>query len=119
MSGKSEEITNTASKKKNRKKKFLLFSLHPRALSRPATFIPENLSFRTLVIRIEFFYFSHLLVDPLGHRRRVLREALGEPQGDLALGRLDRVGAVDDVAADAVFFFFEFFRVFFSGFFVE
>ena len=37
--------------------------------------------------------------------RGVLGQALGEPERDLALGRLDGVGAVDDVAADAVFFF--------------
>ena len=46
--------------------------------------------------------------------RGVLGQALGEPERDLALGRLDGVGAVDDVAADAVFFLkknFEFFKV--------
>lgn len=46
-----------------------------------------------------------LLVDPLGHVRGVLGQPLGEPERDLALGSLDGVGAVDDVAADAVLFF--------------
>ena len=55
-----------------------------------------------------------LLVDPLGHGGGVLGQALGEPQRDLALGGLDGVGAVDDVAADAVIFCeFSIFRVFF------
>lgn len=35
-----------------------------------------------------------LLVDPVGGRELVLRDALGEPEGDLLLAVLDRVGAV-------------------------
>ncbi len=39
------------------------------------------------------------LVDPVGRRELVLGNALGEPEGDLLLAVLDRVGAVADVGA--------------------
>lgn len=35
-----------------------------------------------------------LLVNPVGRRELVLRDALGEPESDLLLAVLDRVGAV-------------------------
>ena len=41
-----------------------------------------------------------LLVDLVVDGARPLVEALGEPEGDLLVGRLDGVRAVDDVAAN-------------------
>ena len=108
-----EEITNRGgeedSKTEKKKKSFLslssFFFLSPLARS----FIPPLPQPPCFFSSFRLPYpnrFLSLLVDPLGHGGGVLGQALGEPQRDLALGGLDGVGAVDDVAADAVFEFF-------------
>ena len=93
---------------KNEKRTFFLalssffFSTSARSLSLPLSHFLNPLFLSTLFQEVSAV---PLLVDPLGHVRGVLGQPLGEPERDLALGSLDGVGAVDDVAADAVLFF--------------